>query len=365
MSPPVERPAEEPEAEEPRTIESLVHAGDVDALLELAKSYRASRDLKACLACYEAAAGLGSAEAEHAVGLFCLAGGVVAKDEKKAAGLFRSAADKGHLPAKVYVANLYELGINYKQDKEKADVWYRNVARAAKIEHDPSSFEYALEMAELGCVRQCLAVLENPDTNDEERLYFTRKAKAYGWREKGRETAPPPEPVVQEPPTLAVAEEKKEPEEKKKPDTKKAKGPKGEPIAKAGLVAFLWASLLVAAAVGAGYLGLEGVRLLVAKYGPVLGAHEERIVLGVAAALAFGGALMVYTFKSAVQALLVAGLFAGVGYVAWRAPHTHLFHLQIGQAIAFGIAGFLAALFVLGLFGGAKKRSLTRPTSSS
>src|SRR5262245_9490103 len=264
MSPPVERPAQEAEAEEePSTIESLVHAGDVEGLLELAKSYRASRDLKACLACYEAAAGLGSADAEHAVGLFYLSGGLVAKDEKRAAALFRSAADKGHLPAKVYVANLYELGINYKQDKEKADVWYRNVARSAKIDHDPSSFEYALEMAELGCVRQCLAVLENAETTDEERVYFTSKAKAYGWREKGRETTPPPESAVppQEPATLAAdvvaPAEKKDEKKEENVDTKKAKKPKGEPAVKAGLQAFLWASLLVAAAVGTGYLGLE------------------------------------------------------------------------------------------------------------
>jgi hypothetical protein len=152
-----------------------------------------------------------------------------------------------------------------------------------------------------------------------------------------------------EPATLAadVVEKPKAPEKKKNPPLLHMR---------TGLQAFLWGALLVAAAAGTGYLGLEGVRLLVAKFGPILGAHEERIVLGVAAGLAVLGTLMVYTFKSVAQALLAAGLFGAIGWFAWRAPHTHLFHLQAAQAIAFGIAGFLAALLTLGLFGGAKRK---------
>ncbi len=349
------------------SIDELAAAGDTEKLLELAKGYRTTRDLKACLACYEAAAKLGSAEAEHAVGLFLLSGGVVPKDEKQAASLFRSAADKGHLPSRVYVANLYELGLHYKQDAAKADVWYRNAARTAQITEEPDSYGYAYEMAELGCVRYCLKVIADPETTDDDRVHFARKAKAYGYREKGRETAPPPEPVA----TLDDTITKPERPPQAKPSTppaadEKETAPKKEKTKSAasssltigaGLVAFLWATLLVGAAVGAGYLGLEGVRLLVAKYGPILGAHEERIVLGVAAGLAVLGALMVYTFKSVFQATLAAALFAGLGWFVWRAPNLHLFHLQIAQAIAFGIAGFLAALLLKGLGGGAKRRN--------
>jgi hypothetical protein len=388
MSPPREDPAPEASsgAEALPTVDELVQAGDTEKLLELAKGYRASRDLKACLACYEAAATLGSAEAEHAVGLFLLSGGVAPKDEKRAAAMFRSAADKGHLPSRVYVANLYELGLHYKQDGAKADVWYKNAARTAQITEDPESYGYAYAMAELGCVRHCLKVIADPETSEDDRVHFARKAKAYGYREKGRETAPPPEPTatlddtitkperLPAPKAAATAEETAAPDKPEKKAQKKAEDEKSEEKAGkkgakkpekspssltlgAGLVAFLWATLLVGAAVAAGYLGLEGVRLLVAKYGPILGAHEERIVLGVAAGLGALGALMVYTFKSVVQATLAAALFAGIGWFVWRAPNLHLFHLQVAQAIAFGIAGFLAALLLLGLGGGAKRRT--------
>jgi hypothetical protein len=342
------------EAEAAPTIDDLVLHGDVDALMELAKSYRASKDLKACLTCYEAAAKLGNPEAEHAVGLFYLSGGVAPKDEKKAASYFRSAADRGHLPSRVYVANLYELGVHYKADPEKADVWYRNAARSAKITHDPDSPDFTRAMAELGCVRYCLKMIDDPESNEDERVYYTKKARAYGWRPKASEPAPAPgsQSASESESESAPAKPRKTPTKKPAPDSKITFA--------AGMTAFLWASLLVGAAVGAGYLGLEGVRLIVAKYGPILGAHEERIVLGVAAGLGVLGAMMVYTFKSVAQALVAAALFAGLGWFTWRGPALHLFHLQTAQAIAFGIAGFLAALLVLGLVGGAKARTRTR-----
>jgi hypothetical protein len=374
MSPPREDPraAGASAAGELPSIEELALAGDVEQLLGLAKSYRAARDLRTCLACYEAAARLGSAEAEHAVGLFCLSGGIAPQDERRAASLFRNAADKGYLPSKVYLANLYELGIYYKQDAAKADVWYRNVARAAQIGDDPSTFEYKRAMAELGCVRACLALLADPESNADERVYYARKAKAYGWRERmaAPEPAPPepatlgdairavpatpdaPAPATATAPTRVAAASAARPE----PAPRARATSPGASIG-AGLVAFLWAALLVAAAAGAGYLGLEGVRLLVARYGPLLGPHEERIVLGTAASLAVLGPMLVYKWKSVLQALLVAALFGALGWFTWHAPAVHLFPLHEAQAIAFGLGGFLAALLVLGVAGGAKSRS--------
>ena len=64
-------------AESERSIAELAEQGNVDELLTLARTYRAGsaevpRDLKKCFACYEAAAALGSAEAEHGAGLFYL-----------------------------------------------------------------------------------------------------------------------------------------------------------------------------------------------------------------------------------------------------------------------------------------------------
>jgi hypothetical protein len=214
-------------------------------------------------------------------------------------------------------------------------------------------------------------MIADPETSEDDRVHFARKAKAYGYREKGRETAPPPEPVATLDDTVtkperpsaktraAGADAAAASEEAPAKKTRKERAPSSLTIG-AGLVAFLWAALLVGAAVAAGYLGLEGVRLLVAKYGPVLGAHEERIVLGVATAIGVVGALMVYTLKSVAKAILAAGLFAGLGWFVWRAPNLHLFHLQVAQAIAFGIAGFLAALLLLGLGGGAKRRGVRR-----
>src|SRR5438270_8831525 len=101
---------------------------DVVGLLALAKAYRTGtapggRDMKKCLETYRAAADLGSAEAEYAVALFHLTGGVVPQDLKEGATRLRAAAEKGSVAAKVYLGNLYELGIHYKADPEKADVW--------------------------------------------------------------------------------------------------------------------------------------------------------------------------------------------------------------------------------------------------
>ncbi len=355
--------AEEDGGEALPTVDDLVKAGDIAGLLALAKGYRASKELPACLRCYEAAAALGSAEAEHAVGLFLLSGGVVAKDEKRAAAMFRSAADKGHLPSRVYVANLYELGIHYKQDASKADVWYRNAARTAQVTEEPESYGYAYAMAELGCVRFCLKVIADAETSEDDKVHFARKAKAYGYREKGRETAPPPEPVATLDDTVTKPERPpgKPAAEGEAPGAAPAKKPRKDKASSltfgAGMTAFTWALVLVGAAVATGYLGLEAAKLVVANYGPVLGAHQERVVLGVAAGLGVLGALMVYTWKSVAQATLAAGVFAGLGWFVWRAPHLHLFELQVAQAIAFGIAGFLAALLLLGLGGGAKKRA--------
>ena len=137
---------------------ALVARADTDGLLDLARAYRAGtggapRDLPKCLACYREAAKLGSAEAEYSVALFYLSGGLVAQDLKEGAARLRVAADGGYLPAKVYLANLYELGVHFAEDPAKADVWYRSAARAAGVTADAQSPDYAKAMADLGCAR--------------------------------------------------------------------------------------------------------------------------------------------------------------------------------------------------------------------
>ncbi len=73
---------------------ALVARGDVEGLLVLARAYRAgtggqARDLHKCFDCYREAASLGSAEAEYAVALFYLSGGVVQEDLKEGAARLR------------------------------------------------------------------------------------------------------------------------------------------------------------------------------------------------------------------------------------------------------------------------------------
>ena len=372
MSPPAaEDPKRESEAEAEaaaghESIEEIASQGDLEGLLALARVFRAGsptvpRDLKKCLQCYTAAIALGSAEAEHAAALFHLAGGVVPQDAKVAASLFRSSAGKGHLPSKVYVANLYELGIHYKADTEKADVWYRNAARGAGIDVDLP--EYVREMADLGCVRFCLKLIEDPETSEEDRVYFRKKAKAFGWRDKTRPSHVPAEPVSHPDTASQEAELDSSPRVSKVAPKKKAPAPRAvaKPASNVGtaLMAFVYATLFVGASLGFGYLARAGVHVLEARYGtlPVLGTHPDAIVGAVTAALAMLGAMMPYRAGTVFKSALVAALFAGAGHMAWRSPGGVLFAVHTNQVIAFGVAGFMGALFVFGLMGGAKTKT--------
>src|SRR5262249_20198174 len=161
-------------------------SSDVEGLLTLAKAYRAGtgpggRDLGRCLEAYRAAAEAGSADAEFAVALFCMTGSVVTQDLKEGATRLRSAAEKGSGPAKVYLGNLYELGIHYKADREKADVWYRNAARGARVTAEPDSDEYNQALADLGCVRYALALTEQGTLDEAEKERLLQRARAHGY----------------------------------------------------------------------------------------------------------------------------------------------------------------------------------------
>ncbi|MCW5837213.1 MAG: sel1 repeat family protein, partial [Labilithrix sp.] len=167
-------------------LDGLRARGDVSGLLALARAYRSGgapggRDMARCFEAYRVAAELGSADAEYAVALFCMTGGVVAQDLKEGAARLRAAADKGSVPAKVYVGNLYELGIHYKADPEKADVWYRNAARGAGIDASPGSAEYAEALAELGCARYVLALVESGAVDGDDRARLLQRARAHGY----------------------------------------------------------------------------------------------------------------------------------------------------------------------------------------
>jgi TPR repeat protein len=358
---------------------ALVASGDVDALLDLARACRAGtggikRDLEKCFACYREAAKLGSAEAEYSVALFYLSGGVVAQDLKDGAARLRVAADGGYLPAKVYLANLYELGVHFAADPTKADVWYRSAARAAGITADAESPEYAKAMADLGCARYCLALAEDTTTPEAERERLLKKAKAYGYqlvlrRDSRASAAPPvaPTPAAHgegklEPPSREAA--KKKEEEKPAQATRDATvKTRLEPTAGAALAAFFYATLFLAGSIAAAYFLTIGATELLQRGAsiPLLAKYPR--ALFPAAVVLFGvlPAFLMYKALTVLRAVGVAAILGGAGYALWGAPYATLFGDKEVQALLVGAAGFLGALLVLGLWGGLKPKRRPPP----
>jgi len=107
-------------------------------------------------------------------------GTVVAQDLKEGTVRLRSAAEKGSVPAKVYLGNLYELGIHYKADPKKADVWYRNAGRAARVDAEPGGDDWNRALADLGCARHVLALMRQPHLDEQEKKRLLARAKAHG-----------------------------------------------------------------------------------------------------------------------------------------------------------------------------------------
>ncbi|HHH30639.1 MAG TPA: sel1 repeat family protein, partial [Polyangiaceae bacterium] len=152
-------PEPAPDATEPitKSLDDLIELGDVDGLLALARAHRLGirgkeRDLGQCYQALSAAAELGSAEAAFRSALFHLSGVVVPGDVTEGLTRLRAAAKAGSERARLYLANVYELGIGRDPAPDKAGVWYRGVARALGIEVDEEDPEYIRAMAELGSI---------------------------------------------------------------------------------------------------------------------------------------------------------------------------------------------------------------------
>jgi hypothetical protein len=415
-------------------LDALVKQANVPGLLALAKAYRAGtapgggRDMAKCLDAYRAAAALGSAEAEYGVALFSMNGGtVVPQDLRQGTLHLRAAAEKGSVPAKVYLANLYELGIHYKVDAEKADVWYRNAARGAHVEAEQGTAEWNHALAELGSARYALLLSRDPAVGEDEKRRLLARAKAHGYGLRMREdlaegdrvtfvdaltsaesatataahaaaaTATPPpvavdvgargvpvEPRQRKDTSPETAQAKRRAEESRaKTDPPKAPldpaavaaAEKAERLAKkksaersarvgGALAAFGYAMLFALAGAGAGYAASLGAAELVA-HGHVLPLVGTRtrlvfpIVLGVVGVLP---AWLVYKLSAVVKALALGAMLGAVGWVAWGTGQYAFHGDRPLQALAFGLAGFLAGLLVLGLIGGAKlPRAAPRP----
>jgi hypothetical protein len=352
---------------------------------------------------------------------------VVPQDLRQGTLHLRAAAEKGSVPAKVYLGNLYELGINYKADTEKADVWYRNAARGAHVEAEQGSDEWNRALADLGCARYALVLSRDPAIDEQEKKRLLARAKAHGHGLRMREdvtegdrvtfvdaltsaeaatataaaaTGTPP-PVAVDVQGRSARNAPVEPRQPKdtSPETAQAKrraeearaktdppaapldpaaaaaAEKAERLAKkrsaertarltGALAAFGYALLFALAGAGAGYAATLGAHELV-EHGhvlPLLGTNTRLvfpIVLGVVGVLP---AWLVYKLGTLLKALALGAIVGGVGWVAWGTGQYAFHGDRPLQALAFGLAGFLAGLLVLGLIGGAKlPRTQPRP----
>jgi hypothetical protein len=394
----------------------LKDLGDTEGLLSLARAYRGGtqglpRDMSAAFLAYRDAAELGSAEAEFAVALFLMTGGVVPKDTKEATTRLRKAAELGSVPAKVYLGNLYEQGVHYACDAEKADVWYRSAARSAGVTAAVGTDEHTRAMGDLGSVRAVRSLETDASLETEALGRYRRKAKAHGMglrvdSEGARESVTPeippttaaptrgPTPLppsglpksqapAAPPPTASKdalagpadpkAKADAEPKAKSKPaiKAKPDKAPRLPRDARATVGAtfgaFGYALLFLVAASGVGY-----ALTAFATAGPVAGVAlpvtKEQIPWLLPVSLLLLGVLpQVFFYRAgAVLKSLVSGLVLGaIGFLAWGTGKNmgQVLTQRTDQTLAFGVAGFVAVLFVLGFLGGARpKKTAERPS---
>lgn len=367
---------EGPESDEPLLSRAEAESrGDAAALREIAKAHRSgtrgvAKDLKACFDCYEAAAKLGDPESHYALALFLFTGGVVPADNKEAATHLRAAADGGLVDARVYLANLYELGIHYKADQGKADVWVRSAARAAGL--DDTAEDFDRRMAALGVVRFAKPLIDDAETSPEERDALLRKIKARGFSLKLREEresvvpsrTPPPVVVNVEaaPASTSAVVPEGAPEPEKKPAPRKAIDKSTKPSSFTlgrGAWAFGYMIAFSVAAFGAGYLASEGAKVLHDSSGalPLFGHHVALVFPSVVAALLVVPSMLVYRMRTVLSALLVGSIAAAVGVHLHGTPAGHFMSTVELQGLAFGAGAFLGTLLVFGMLGGAKPKS--------
>lgn len=362
----------------PPSIDELVAEGDPERLLELGAAYRVGtpfvdRDHHSALECFEAASRLGSADAEYLAGVAYMDGVGVKADLAEGAKRLRSAAQRGSTRAKVYVANLYEMGVYYQADREKADVWYRNVARSASVEAEPGTEEHDLHMAELGCVRHCLKLVADDALPAKDRAFYLKKAKAMGYHHRlsvaKHESSTPAELASPDPApeaTAAAEAPAAAPAEEPKPETKKepAKAEEEEEDALLGaqwtwgpgLLAFAAASFFATAATLAGWLSMEGSRALAAAGRPLpyVGGMHEIVLAAVILLLGVLPATSAYRARVvAIGAVLGAAGAAG-GHYLWDV--THLAWDRLAQTVGGGLGAFLLIVLFLGVLGGTRAR---------
>ncbi len=389
---------------------------DVDQLLALAREYRAGsearpRDLRACFETYKRAAQLGSVEATYAVALFLMSGGAVPQDLKAGAEQLRAAADAGHVPAKMYLANMYDLGIFYAKDAEKADVWYRNVARASDIRDVIGSPEYRRRMAELGSARDFFILAESGTLDEEARENLRRRARMLGLDLKvaappapgapiltpgtmqgykpGNESTPQTTAVVTPPQGMpagsleasqatgtgpskaaaqaAAAQANAAQASKAKAASAKNKAARAKRAASpwtvsAGLTAFALAAIFIVVGLALGY-GLTvaavapGISVRIpAHFGPWI----VPATFGLVSVLP---QILMYRIEALIKSIVLGGAFAATGFVVWRAgllanvPVLGSMSLIVSLSYASAV-GLAFGLLLLGVHGGVRVKKL-------
>ncbi len=168
------------------TLEALEEAGDIETLMTLAASYERGtdeidRDPERAIIAYEAASRLGDSDASYWLAREAFGRGIDAESLERGVRFLRLAADAAHVQARVFLGNLYELGVHYEIDLDKADLWYRSAARAAGIDQEHGSAQWSVAMAELGCVRSIVPLLEDDSVPKKHRLVYLRLVKDVGY----------------------------------------------------------------------------------------------------------------------------------------------------------------------------------------
>lgn len=371
-----EQEASDEAAESERALDGLKTSGDVEGLLNLAKAYRSGsapggRDLERCFSAYRAAAELGSSEAEYAVALFFMSSTrVVPRSAKEGVARLRVAADKGSVQAKIYLGNLYELGIHYRTDPEKAEVWYRSAARTAGVSAEPGSDAYANELAELGCVRYALALAEGGKVSAADQARLLQRARAHGYGLRLNDDRGVDGPTLLDNPAEGDVA-RVSVDEPTKPTIPEANA---GPVTTAwssrmaiALGAFSYAMLFAITGVAAGYAATLGARELVARGTmlPGLGARTNLVFPLVLVALGVLPTWLVYRLSAVVKAFLIGAMIGGVGWVAWGTEQAVFHPNRSIQSVTTAMAGFLASLLVLGLLDGTKRASRRARTKST
>lgn len=344
-------------------------AGDIDALLALAREYRSGsesrpRDLRACFDAYQRAADLGSVEAAHAVALFYMSGGVVPQDLKAGAAHLRAAGEAGHVPAKMYLANMYFLGIHYAKDLEKADVWYRNAARSADIRETPDTPEFQRRMADIGSARDLTLLVDAGALDEATHDNLKRRARIHGLDLKIVEPSAPPRdsrlpdfseltPATAVPVMRSVRPPNAAPKEQAvavKPCIKPPRVTPSKWTVFAGLTAFALAALFIVASLALGY----GLTLGAMQAGERVPELYRPSILPVSLfVLGYWPQLLWYRIGTLVRATISAAVFAGATWIAVRDGALGTTPLPLALTYA-SAAGLAFGLLFLGIHGGVR-----------